>query len=408
MKQIWKNRYQIIEKLGQGGTGQVYQVWDLHLEKEWAMKILEADCREEVQILKKLSNSYFPRIVDVFEEDEKYVLVMDCIHGITLEEMLRKGALKEEKVIQIGKQIAEAVSYLHQYQPVLLYLDLKPANIMLQEDGTVKLIDFGSVKVKGKGKDISGTFGFASPEQIKLQKEGRNLKEQSDIFSFGMVLFSMITGKMDKLPLMEEGRKTGFYVRTYNPFISGKLEQIVEKCTRGNPEKRYTSMRDIRQALESWEKKYLGKRKKGGFIRKRRFCLWDREEWHQEKSILYTQGKASLYIAGRMLSIFLSMLFVWQSSSYFVSEMFVFAKEKERFIEQIKQEELEVILRDSKMRKVLVKKGCAYETKESVLLEIPWEEVGSNMCEITVICEVEEGIQRDFQISCKKIDESLE
>ena len=97
MKIIWRQRYQIVEKLGQGGTGSVYKVRDVHLEKEWALKFIEGRFMEksagrmEWEILKKISHPNFPRIVDAFEEDGKYAIVMDFIHGVTLEEMIEKG-----------------------------------------------------------------------------------------------------------------------------------------------------------------------------------------------------------------------------------------------------------------------------------------------------------------------------
>ena len=173
MKKIWKMRYQIMESLGQGGSGSVYRVWDIHLEKEWALKFLEkaemtktSDSTEEWSVLKRISHENFPRIVDAFEEDGRLAIVMDLIRGVTLEEVIQKGPIEEKQMIQIAKQICEAIHYLHQQTPVLLYLDLKPANVMLEENGCVKLIDMGSVAILGKTEVVSGTLGYASPEQV--------------------------------------------------------------------------------------------------------------------------------------------------------------------------------------------------------------------------------------------------
>ena len=199
MKKIWKNRYQILEEKGMGGNGKVYRVWDLHLEKEWAMKVLEEkifggyeweeERMNELEALKRISHSNFPRIVDAFEEENKSILIMDYIKGVTLEQMIAKGPLGEEEMVSILLQICDAVLYLHQSTPVLLYLDLKPANIMLEEDSHVKLVDLGSVAMKGRRGKISGSFGYASPEQMKVQREGSLLTEQSDIFSFAITCF---------------------------------------------------------------------------------------------------------------------------------------------------------------------------------------------------------------------------
>ena len=131
MKKIWKNRYQILKEKGSGGNGKVYRVWDLHLEKEWAMKILEEKIlwgreqkMDEFMVLKKISHPNFPRIVDAFEEEDKSALIMDYVKGVTLEQVIEKGPFREEEMIPILLQICDAILYLHQNSPVLLYLDL--------------------------------------------------------------------------------------------------------------------------------------------------------------------------------------------------------------------------------------------------------------------------------------------
>ena len=138
MKKIWKQRYQIIEKLGQGGGGSVYKVQDINLDKIWALKFIETrdgyqkSGKEEWEICKRISHINFPRIVDAFEEDGKYVIVMDWIKGVTLEEIIERGPIEEKQMIFIAKQVCEALHYLHLQSPTLLYLDLKPANIMVE------------------------------------------------------------------------------------------------------------------------------------------------------------------------------------------------------------------------------------------------------------------------------------
>ena len=320
MKKIWKHRYQLMEQSGIGGSGSVYKVWDLHLEKEWAMKILE-DKRLEImeqenvnrmnekKALKQISHSAFPRIVDAFEEDGRNVLVMDYIRGVTLEEVIKRGPVKEEEMRDIILQLCDALLYLHQYSPVLLYLDLKPANIMIEEKRSVKLIDLGSVSVKGTGGKISGSFGYASPEQVQVQREGILLKEQSDIFSLGMVMYAMATGSIDRLPIIDAKSRYGVSVRSDNPFLSVTLEKIIEKCTRGNPDRRYSSMREVKEDMEKWE---VG-------AKKRRQMLWNdffrskrgKKQWYQEKSILCTEGRHSFFIAKKIMLFFTCVLLSW-------------------------------------------------------------------------------------------------
>lgn len=403
MRQIWKHRYQIMEKLGSGGTGQVYRVWDLLLEKEWAMKELEGDCDQELKALKQLSHHRFPRVVDAFKEAGKNFLVMDYVPGPTLEEILKKGPMEEKQLIVIGKQIIQALRYLHESSPVLLYLDLKPSNIILDEDGQVKLVDFGSVMVKGKSASVSGTLGFASPEQIQVRNKGKSLNEQSDIFSLGMVLFAIATGNTRRLPVVEEGRHHGIFVSRYNPLISPMLEKIIETCTRGVPEKRYLSVRDIYGKLELLEKRL--EKQKRIFPRRSRFLF--KRDWQQEKSFLCTQARAAIYISGRNVCGLLAGLALTMVLSILVgvfsgSRSLAREKEGEYSSEISGEENLSVILRDRAGRKVLVREGKAYRTQENLFFEIPWEGLEEDSCKITILCQEEGGKTRYFHLQCEK------
>ena len=382
MKKIWKQRYQIIEKLGQGGGGKVFKIWDIHLEKEWTMKFIEKREEErlnssmsnieEWEVLKTISHPNFPRIVDAFEEDEKQVVVMDYIRGVTLEDVIKKGKIEEQQMIMIAKQICDAINYLHQCVPTLLYLDLKPANIMIEENGNIKLVDLGSVSIKGKSGSISGTFGFASPEQMCAGHKGEVLTEQCDVFSFGMVLYTMIAGNCERLPLVDGNSRRGVRIKDKNVKVSVLAEKIVEKCTRGNPQRRYFGIREVKCELERWEKR--SKKSAVQFLiqLKRK----DRQ-WYQEKSIFYTEGSHSFYIAKRLLILVL----------FFCGIL-------------LPKKELGVVLRDCEMRKVLVRQGCAYETKSNVLLEIPWDEIEGNNCRIMVECRDVGFSRKRFYIDC--------
>ena len=377
MKKLWKQRYQILEKLGQGGGGSVYKVQDINLDKIWALKFIETRERyqrsgkEEWEICKRISHINFPRIVDAFEEDGKYAIVMDWIKGVTLEEIIDRGPIEEKQMIFIAKQLCEALHYLHLQSPTLLYLDLKPANIMVEEGGSVKLIDMGSVLVKGKRKIISGTFGYASPEQISNNQE-EDLSERSDVFSFGMVLYAMLKGNCKRLPVIDRKSKRGVWVGEVNPKISLQVEKIIEKCTRGNPEKRYFSMREVKREVEQWEKK-SGKRVTRIF----RVVKKKDAQWYQEKSIVCTEGKHSFYIAKRLMILAFFLLTIL-----------------------VPKKKLHVVLRDQEMRKVLVKQGCAYETSSNLLLEIPWEEIEGENCRIVVECKDQGVVKKRFHVDC--------
>ena len=408
MKQVWRQRYQILEQLGRGGSGQVYKVWDLHLEKVWAMKELAGDSDREAKVLKQLSHHRFPRVVDAFREGETNYLVMDYVPGITLETLIQKGPIEEKSLIALAKQIIQALRYLHEGNPTLLYLDLKPSNLLLDENGQLKLVDLGSVQVKGKEGGISGTPGFASPEQIRVRRQGRELNEQSDIFSFGMLLFAMGTGRLTGLPIIDEGRRQGIYIRSYNPLLSPGLEKIIEGCTRGKAERRYLSMRDIHEQLEILERK-LGRGKKRGIFPARKRIFAERSEWRQEKSILCTQGKSSVYISGKPF-----FSFMWWTLPWLLLMMTIctlpasksMAEEKNLYPIKLqdapKEDILPVIIRDLRGRKVLVKEGNAYQTGDSLFFEIQWEELGTTSCSVTIICREEGGRERCFSLQCIK------
>ena len=393
MKKVWKHRYQIVEEKGKGGSGIVYKVWDIHLEKIWAMKILEVKWSEDLEwgtienmterkALKQISHPNFPRIVDAFEEEGKSILIMDYVQGITLEEVIKKGPMKEEEMTNVLIQLSDALVYLHQCNPVLLYLDLKPANIMIDENKTIKLIDLGSVSIKGRCGKISGSFGYASPEQVRVHSHGSLLKEQSDIFSFGMVLYAMVTGSNDRLPLVDARSRHGVFVRQENPFISGALGRIIEKCTRGNENRRYSSMREVKKDIENWALS----------LTKRRIMLWSGirrsrnsgKLWYQEKSIFCTEGKHSIYIAKKILLLCICIVCLLPGKVTYAGE-----------------KKMAVVIRDYKLRKVLLKENCIYETANSILLEIPWDEIEGEECKIRVECEDKSGIEKQFYIKCR-------
>lgn len=420
MKQIWRQRYQILEEAGKGGNGRVYKVWDLHLEKEWAMKILEGNSLgfsmfgeegmiDELQVLKRISHSNFPRVVDAFEEDDRKVLIMDYIKGVTLEEIIQKGPMKEKEILTILQQVCEAILYLHHQTPVLLFLDLKPSNIIVEETGMVKLVDVGSVIIKGSRGNISGSFGFASPEQIRIQKEGVQLSEQSDIFSFGMVLYAMTVGDDRRMPIVEAGSRFGIFIRKKKPQVSSYLERILEKCTRGVWQRRYGSMREVQKELEQWEK---GLKKKKVWIREPFFYRYgERKRWYQEKSIFCTEGRHSFYIAKKILVLVLCLLCICPGMVTQAGKKQELGEIKERVAETVTEsllareeeenpEELTVFIRDKKYRKVLVKKGCAYEVDTGVFLEIPREAIEGKKCRIVVECEDEGEKKKYFSIEC--------
>lgn len=390
---ILKGRYYILEKLGTGGTGQVFKIWDTVLEKEWALKTfidsnekMEKERSMELQVLKKISHPSFPRIVDVFEEEEKIYYVMDYVKGITLTEYRKQLDLSEEKILKVGIQIAEALLFLHQLSPPLLYLDLKPSNIIMGENEEIKIIDFGSVIIKGKRTGISGTPGYASPEQINLKEEGSRLNEQSDIYSLGMVLFSMVQKGDKALPMVGSGEKKGILVRKYQPVISRQTEKIIEKATRGDLDRRYLCMRDFLEDMKKSRERLRKKKSERIFQRKNHQCS---PFWQQEKSILCCEGKSILYL---FKVLFLCCLLI----VYFQAP--VQAAQKSPF---------KVVIRDSKGRKVLVKKNYPYEFSGNLYFEIPRENIDAEEFQIQINYLEEGKVVEEFVINCRKAKEEI-
>lgn len=288
-----RKKYQIVKKLGQGSNGQVYLLNDLQLGKRWAMKVLPSSQKEECSILKKMSHPAFPRIVDMWEEEERVFLVMDYIQGETLQTLLQEKKWSEPEIVAIGLQIAKALQYLHTFSPMLFYLDLKPENIMVDPNGKIFLIDLGSVFRQGEKGRISVTVGYASPEQISYGRKETSITNQSDIYSFGMVLYSLLLQKTKGLPIMEENSPNGFWVSSVTSQVSKPMEQIIEGCTRGRLEKRTRYMENVIQDLEELEKKW---QKKGpAFVLKHPlfsgFQPGKRKQyWTQEVGVLLSQG----------------------------------------------------------------------------------------------------------------------
>lgn len=250
------DRYRIVRKLGEGGAGRAYLVYDRKLGKEWVMKEwkecatrrAEREFWEELGALRELDSTYFPRIVEALQENGHRYLVMDWLKGRTLEEVIRQeGALPWRQAVSYTVSLCRAVGTLHERRPPRLHLDLKPANIMVTQEG-LKLIDFGS-SMSGDGSFRgSGTPGYAPPEQSEgaaggtgagRRREERRVDERSDIYSLGAVCYAMLTGHR---------RQSGDNRMPKGvPFC---LRHIVRRAMRADPEKRYQSVKELENALQ--------------------------------------------------------------------------------------------------------------------------------------------------------------
>ena len=237
------DRYICKEKLGKGANGSVYLVYDNKLDKYWAVKECIMHNENEIEALKSVDNNAFVRIVDVIRQDMCEFVIMDRVEGITLSEYCRSHAPNEKTIIRWMTEVAKAMNYLHNLKTPLLYMDCKPDNIMLTNSGDIRLVDLGSTytyTVRNNNIRISSTRFFA-PKEIKDNNEGIHLDIYSDVYSFGMTMYRLLT-----LSNIEYRDRRGRLCPEYiNKHISRACSDIVKRSTMTDPNKRYHSMNDV-------------------------------------------------------------------------------------------------------------------------------------------------------------------
>ena len=266
--------YRLVEKIGAGGMGVVYKAHDTHLDRSVAIKVLPAEAvadperkRRFVQEARSASALNHPGIVtihDVNQSDGIDFIAMEYITGKTLNQLIRRKGVPIGEVLKYAVQIADALAAAH--AAGIIHRDLKPANIMVTEKGLVKVLDFGLAKLTESAPvdragttqslepmteegTIVGTVAYMSPEQ----GEGKKVDARSDIFSFGSVLYEMITGRRafqgdSKIATLSAilHKETGA-LSDETPY---DLEKIVTRCLRKDPERRFQHMGDVKVALE--------------------------------------------------------------------------------------------------------------------------------------------------------------
>ena len=251
-------RYRITKLIKAGGMGAVYLAKDLKKNKIRAVKELFKQFspqeeqyvvqrfKEEAEILSKLKHPNLPRVTDYFHDYDRYYLVMDYIQGDDLESILEEEGepgLPELDVVDWAVQICGVLDYLHSQSPPILYRDTKPSNIMIRyEDGTAMLIDFGLARTihpgSEKGKTAIGTEGYSPPEQYMGNPETR-----SDVYALGATMHHLLTGEFPAVPFQFS------YVRDLNPDVSEPLEMIVMKALEIEIEDRFSTAREMQEAL---------------------------------------------------------------------------------------------------------------------------------------------------------------
>lgn len=249
---VKRDRYIIDRIIGRGGTSCVYLVRDIHIGKRWALKEIYNDSKlsyklaaRETEILKSIDFPLFPRIVDAWQENEAIYIVSDYVEGTTLERLLRNIKVDKQQASKWALSIAEGLSYLHGLSPPILYLDLKPDNIVVKPDGSIKLIDFGiSARITGHVVPM-GTPGYAAPEQY--EDEGI-VNEQTDIYALGMTYYAMRHGT----PIAPSVSNNLERIKNSN-ILDRKEKSFLLKCIAKEQTNRYDSIEYVTYQLKHFK-----------------------------------------------------------------------------------------------------------------------------------------------------------
>lgn len=252
--QLFKNRYRIISILGQGGMGKVYLAEDQRIKnKKWAIKEVEnsrfdkGSFIKEATILAKLDHQYLPKIVDYYYENDfnRSFLVMDYIEGNSLESITENGGpLFETQIIKYALQLCNLFNYLHnEQQEAIIYRDLKPTHVLIDEQDNIKLIDFGIARHYIFGKEIDtvqlGSVKYAAPEQFTDKQSDH----RADLYSFGALLYYLFSKGKHYYTL----RKPLFNLRNDLPPI---VYTIIDKLLQFSPDDRYQNILDVQLDLQ--------------------------------------------------------------------------------------------------------------------------------------------------------------
>ena len=252
--------YKILEKLGEGGMGVVYKAEDTKLKREVAIKFLPhhvaANNEErkrfeiEAQAAASLNHSNITTIHSIEKGNDNVFIVMEFIDGVELKDKIKTGSISNNEAIDIAKQIAEGLEAAH--KKGIVHRDIKSQNIMIANNGKVKIMDFGLAKLKGSSQitQIGSTFGtvaYMSPEQSK----GEVVDNRTDLWSLGVVLYEMITGRMpfigdyDQAVIYSILNESPESVKMQRPDIHAELLKIVDRLLQKNPNRRYSSGKEV-------------------------------------------------------------------------------------------------------------------------------------------------------------------
>src|SRR6202050_2776005 len=255
---IYSGRYELTHLIARGGMAQVYRAMDRQLERPVALKILFPELsvdrafverfRREAQAAANLSHPHLRPVFSGGEDGGTYFIVMEFIDGRALSSILRTaGPMHPDRAAEIGADVAIALAYPHRHG--VIHRDVKPGNVLITEDGIVKVTDFGIARAINTEESLTqtgavmGTATYFSPEQAAAM----GVAARSDIYSLGVVLFEMVTGRppfMGDTPVAvasKHVRENPPTPREINPAVPPDLEAIILKCLAKSPDHRYAT-----------------------------------------------------------------------------------------------------------------------------------------------------------------------
>ncbi len=259
------DRYEVIRSIGEGGMANVYLGYDTILDRNVAIKVLRGDLANDEKFVRRFqrealsaSSLAHPNIVemyDVGEDDGTYYIVMEYVDGKTLKQLLKKrGSLTLSEAIDIMSQLTDGMAHAH--DSYIIHRDLKPQNIMIKDDGQIKITDFGIAMALNSTQltqtnSVMGSVHYLPPEQAS----GKGCTIKSDIYSMGIIFYELLSGSLPfrgdnaveiALKHMREPLPS---LREENPSIPQSIENIIRKATAKNPKNRYDSARSMHEDL---------------------------------------------------------------------------------------------------------------------------------------------------------------
>lgn len=372
------NRYEIIKTIGEGGMANVYLANDTILDRKVAIKVLRGDLSNDEKFIRRfqrealsVSNLSHPNIVEVYdvgEEDGQYYIVMEYIEGKTLKQLLKKReTLSLPEVIDIMLQLTDGLAHAH--ESYIIHRDIKPQNIMILDNGLVKITDFGIAMALNatqltQTNSVMGSVHYLPPEQAN----GKSATVKSDIYSLGILMYELITGSVPfkgdnavEIALKHMKEKIPS-IRKQNPTIPQSVENIVIKATAKNPRNRYDSVKEMHDDLEICMEKEnakkvtfeypendiddsepITKKKEKNKIEKPNVEYTEKKEESIEEDILETPKKRNtviLLLTGIVLFLLIIAGIFWLSSTKEVKDVIVpnvVGKETEKAIKELEK-----------------------------------------------------------------------